>query len=448
MQTSFPTNILFPLLEAYQGTSIEKNLRSLNESAWWTKEKLEELQDEKLRRLVRHAYDNVAYYRRTFDENRIRPEDIRTKEDLEVIPFLTREDVKKNLTDLVAKNVPSPQMYKCCSSGSTGEPLKYFLHKDAYSAGWAQAFRCWGWAGYEIGDPYVKISLLPRKTLMKKIQDRVMNCFYIYSSEIDEKTLGCYMERIKRFNPKIIRGYTAHMYVLAKYLENSGENDFEFPAVMTTGSTLYSHYREAIESQFGCRVYDCYGGESTTVAFECDKHEGYHLCSESVVAEFLKGERPASAGELAEVIFTNLDNYAMPLIRYKVNDIAVPSKATCSCGRGMPLIKSIEGRDTDIVVTPERKFLVVEYFAAMLRYVEGIEQFQVVQDDVNHLNIKIVGNERFDEKEGSKRIIDEIQKEAGKDVKIAVELVDSIPPSRSGKRRFVISKVPIESAWR
>ena len=433
-------------MERVQGTRVKEKLEYLNKTQWLAAEQLQEIQNAKLAALLKHAYKNVPYYRRAFDELHLKPEDIKTPEDLALLPVLGKQTIKNNLQDLVAVNIPKSRMIESHSSGSTGQPLKYYMSKDSYSTGWANTFRCWGWAGYRLGDPYVKISLNARSKAVKKLQDRIFNCLYIYAFDINEENIGSYMEKIRRSGSKIIRGYASTMYLLSKYLEDAQGPDLSLNGIMTTGETLHPHYREAIEERFGCRVYDCYGGESTPMAYECGEHSGYHMCDESVIIEFLKGNEKASPNEMASIVFTNLENYAMPYIRYKIGDIGVPTNARCRCGRGLSMLRSVEGRDTDIVVTPERKFLVAQFFAVLFEYTEGVDQFQVVQDRLEELNIKVVKNNRFTDADGQ-RVIDEVRRYAGDAMKINLEYVDYIPPTRSGKRRFVVSKVPVDSAW-
>jgi phenylacetate-CoA ligase len=434
-------SVIFPVMELSQGTKIQKYLKWLNKTQWWKREELEELQNKKLRALIRHAYENVPYYHNLFKEIGLMPDDIKSKEDLIKLPFLTKDIIRRNLPQLLAKNIPKSQFIEAHSSGSTGEPLKYYIDKESYSYGWAQTFRCWSWVGYKLGEPYVKISLNPRTKLSKKLQDYLMNCIYIYSSDVNEKTLKKQLQGMAR--AKIIRGYASSMYILAKLIRNSGIRNVNLlkpNAIMTTGDTLFSHYRELIESTFDCKVFDGYGGESTSIAFECEEHEGYHLCDETVILEFMRGEEPASTGELGEIVFTNLENYAMPFIRYKINDIGVKSDDCCSCGRGLSVMKSIEGRDTDIVVTPNGGFLVVHFFTILFEHIEGVEQFQVIQDKIDRLRINIVKNEKFTDAD-LRHIISWIKKHAGEEMEVNVEFVDSIPSTKSGKRRFVISNI-------
>jgi phenylacetate-CoA ligase len=426
-------------MERYYGTNIQSHLAWLNKTQWWSRKELEELQNKKLRALINHAYHNVPYYNRVFRERNIYPDDIKGKEDLRKLPILTKDIIRKNFPDLTARNIPRSNMIESHSSGSTGEPMKYYLDKNSYSSGWAQTYRCWGWGGYDLGDPYVKISLNPRISISKKIQDKLMNTNYIYALGITEKNLKHELERIKKFNPKIIRGYASYMFVLAMNMKKL-DMQYNGATIATTGDILFPKYRKIIEMQFNCKILDGYGGESTPISFECGMHEGYHISEEDVIAEFMKKGEDVAPGETGKIIFSNLNNYAMPFIRYDINDLGTYSDSYCTCGRKLSLMKSIEGRDTDIVVTPKGDFIVVHFFTILFEYLQGVDQFQVVQDTLDKLKIKIVKNDKFNNSD-LEYIITSIKNHAGDEMNIDIEFVETIPTSKSGKRRFVISKV-------
>jgi phenylacetate-CoA ligase len=443
MYSSVFRTLVFPVLELYSGTTIQKHLACLQKSQWWSREQIEELQNKKLRNLIRHAYDNVPYYHRLFSQLNITPESIKTKEDLKKIPILTKEDIRKNLPDLIARNSRKSDMIESHSSGSTGEPLKYYIDKRSYSSGWAQTFRCWSWAGFRLGDPYVKISLNPRTSAIKKIQDSVLQTKYVYAMGITDTSIAQKIENIREFHPKIIRNYASHMYAMAKLMEKNNIQ-YQGAAIATTGSMLFPHYRKVIEKQFNCKVFDAYGGESTAVSFECEEHNGYHISDEDVIVEFLKEGEHVVPDERGRIVFTNLDNFTMPIIRYDIKDIGTYTDESCPCGRGLSLMKSVEGRDSDIIMTPSGDFIVVEYFVILFEYMAGVDQFQVIQDKIDHLTLKIVKNPRFTDDELS-HIRNEVQNRAGQDVRLTVEFVNDIPlAGREGKRRLVISKVPLK----
>lgn len=433
---------LFPIIEYSSGTTIQKQLTFLKKSQWWSRAQIAELQNKKLRAIIHHAYDNVSYYRRIFSQFGITPDDIKTKNDLKKIPVLTKDDIRKNLPDLVAKNIRKSERIEAHSSGSTGEPMKYYVDSKSYSTDWAQTFRCWDWAGYQIGDPYVKLSLNSRKSYRKKIQDLFLNCRYVYAEGITEQVIKQEIEKIQQFKPKIIRDYASHLYTMAKLMEKSNIQ-YEGAVIATTGDMLHPHYREIIEKQFHCKIFDGYGGETTPIGFECEEHAGYHLCDEDVIVEFLADDENVASGELGRVVFTNLNNYAMPFIRYDIGDIGVYSDELCPCGRGLSLMKSIEGRDSDIITTPSGDFIVVQFFTILFKYIQGVDQFQVKQERIDQLTVKIMKNQFFTDNDLN-HIKNKIQKRVGSDVNIEINFVNEIPLSgRSGKRRFVISKVPL-----
>ncbi|OPY37231.1 MAG: hypothetical protein A4E34_00024 [Methanoregula sp. PtaU1.Bin006] len=441
MNNGIYINTFFPLVEAVAGTNIVKTVEHLQKSQWWTKEQLLELQNKKLRALVHHAYDNVPYYRRLFRDYRIRPEDIREKKDLQKLPVLTKDDIRKNLADMVAKNLPPSRIMTTYSSGSTGEPLKYFIDKSSYSAGWAQTFRCWSWAGFNIGDPYVKIGVEERSGLRKNLQDYLMNTQYLSFSGIRRTNIRNVITKISSFHPKIIRSHTDFIYPIAKMME---EEDLYYSGatVTTTASVLFPHYRSLVEKQFNCRIMDAYGGEGTPVSFQCEKCENYHISDEDVVVEFMKDGEYVSERELGKIIITNLNNYAMPLIHYDINDLGQYLDETCACGRNLSLMKSIEGRENDIIKTPSGDLIPVHFFNHLFRDMSGINRFQVVQEHIDSLVVKIVKNERFSAAD-SEYIIDKIKAKTFGQIGIDIRFVDDIPVSgRAGKRRYVISCVP------
>lgn len=433
-------------MEKFRGTSICDYLKVLNKTQWWRPEQIKELQNKKLRLLIHHAYNYVPYYHNLFKKLNLRPDDIRTKDDLSKLPFLTKDIIRKNLRQLLAVNISKLKIIEAHSSGTTGEPLKYYIDKNSYSAGWAQTFRSWSWAGYNLGDAYVKLDIDLKDTLMKKFQYLIMNCLYISALDLNKNRVREKLLKIKNFNPKIIRGYASLVYLLSKYVEEFGIKGIVPRAISTTGEKLFPHYRESIEANFNCRVFDSYGGEATPLGYQCEYIDKYHICEETSILEIVRDNVPASSGELGEIVFTNIENYAMPFIRYKVGDVGIYSEDYCECGRGLACIETIEGRTGDIIVMPSGKFLVPNFFTSLFKDLEGIVKFQVIQEDLYNLTIKLVKDTKFNA-EALNYTLEKIKYLGGDELDINVEFVDSIPPTKSGKYRFIVSKVPINVLW-
>jgi len=340
----------------------------------------------------------------------------------------------------VAKDIPVKQMVLMGSSGSTGEPLQYYTTKDAYGFNVACVLRGWSWTGFSLGDKYVKISQNPRQGLINKIQDKMHRCEYVHSQSLTPQNIIDIAEVIRKSKAKLIRGYPSTLYVLSEYIKEAGIDDIKPSAVTTTGEILFPHMRKLIESQFHCGVFDAYSGEGGANISECETHETYHVSVEYAFTELINnGKRVESEGR-GEVVSTNLWNYAVPFIRYNVKDVAVLKNRRCSCRRGLPVIEKIEGRDSDILTTSSGKRLIVHYFTGYFEWVDTVAQFQVVQNTIDKITLKLVPNSKFDDEARSK-IENDIGEYIGSDMSLKIEIVDDIPLTRSGKRRFVISEV-------
>ena len=206
---------------------------------------------------------------------------------------------------------------------------------------------------------------------------------------------------------------------------------------------MLPYQRKVIEDVFGCDVYDGYGcRDGNANAMECVEHTGYHIAAEQVIMEFvsMKDGEHVSPGEVGEIIATDLHNYAMPFIRYAVEDVAVPSDEICPCGRGLPLLKSIEGRVFDIITLKNGTMLSGLPLTDELDHMESIKQYQIFQKSENELIVKIVRRKIYTQ-EDTKRILNALRRHTRGEMKIKIEFVDEIPTTGAGKRRYIISNM-------
>lgn len=408
----------------------ERALRSLMKSQWLKPNDLHQLSVKKLQSLIRYSYENVPYYRKIFRELKIHPDHIKSIEDLQKLPILTKKVIRENFKDLIATNFPRKNLVPWHTGGSTGQPLKFF--HDRTSLIWVNAavLRSFHWAGYRRFDKLVNVWGFPEKSLSIKPWQRNLT---ISTLGADNKRLKGYLELIKRFNPKGIRGYASSIYLLAR---SANDNEIKLRFVISTSEMLFDHYRKLIENRFGCNVYDNYSSRELMIASECEEHRGYHIAAENVVLEFVRDGEYVSAGELGEILITDLRRYGMPFIRYAIGDVGKPSSESCPCGRGLPLIKSIEGRVTDIICTPDGKFISSPALTLLFNDL-NIEQYRIEQRSANKLVIKIVRGPRYSETET--RILSERIKKYVGDMKLEVEVVKEIALTGSGKFRVVFS---------
>jgi len=433
-------NAVFPLAEFSQGTHILKTLKFLEDSQWWSSDEVRAFQEGRLRELIQHSYTNVPYYRSTFDKLGLKPEDINSVEDLQKLPVLSKDIIRRNFPDnMVAGNIPREKLTLNHSGGSTGEPLPYYQDRQAISWRFGCLFRFWRWAGYELGKRWIRLDLIAHDTPAQKVMDRLGRCLFIRLSAMNQDTLRISIERIRRYNPQIIRGYASQVFLLAKYLKDNDIRDITPASIITTGDMLFPHYRQLIEEQFNCPVFDNYGGNSIVISSQCESGT-HHIAAENIVLEFVKDDRPVKPGELGTVLVTDLSNYGMPFIRFRIGDLARPFQERCKCGRGLPVMSSVVGRDTDIVVTPDGNYLVAYFFGHIFEAMTSVDQFQVVQEAEDEIEVKIIKNDKFSEQD-AQHIKNAIRQGSGEKLKIRLNFVDNIPVPRSGKIRLVISEI-------
>jgi len=247
----------------------------------------------------------------------------------------------------------------------------------------------------------------------------------------DSNNIRKYINITKNFKPKGMRGYASYLYRFASELD---DGDLNLSFVISGSEILFPH-----ERKFACNVFDIYGSrEFSLIAAECSEHSGYHIAAENLISEVVdeQGKR-VSLGEHGKILITDLTNYAFPFIRYEIGDLGTLSSERCPCGRGLPLIRHIEGRTGDRIITEDGKFISLEAFAHFFKDLDVI-QFQVVQTDYNTLTIKILKGSTFTESDSFR--ITQYLKKIFPQLKIELEYTDHLLTTRYGKRKILISK--------
>ena len=378
-------HVVFPTLDLIRRRRTMEYLKELERSQWFKREALFDIQRVKLKALIKHAYANVPYYHRVFKDRGLRPNDIKSVEDLNRLPKLTKDDIRSNFDDMVATNFSRAIEPHASEPVPASVPVQFYITKDYINSKSASELRAYSWCGYNLGDKHAVLWGSPfdlkkseelRNRIVNFFGKRVMlNCF-----GMSEESMRMYARRLEKFKPKIVRGYASAVYLFAKFMLHEGVDNVKPKAVITAAETLFDHERTTIEKAFGCEVYDFYGArEAAAIASECSEHSGYHISAENYVLECVKeGERVAS-GETGVILVTNLRNYVMPFIRYEIGDLGRFSDEVCSCGRGLPLMSSIEGRTTDIIVTQDGNFTSTPVLTLIFKNLP-VKQYQVIQE--------------------------------------------------------------------
>jgi len=449
-------HIFAPVLDYSRGTRTMKCLEELEKSQWWPRDRILELQNQRLRQLVEYAYNNVPYYRGVFDERALKPKDIKSGEDLVKLPILTKKRIRNNYDQIMARNFPSKEVMPNSTGGSSGEPLRFHSTRDDWrNWGFAASLRAYDWAGYELGDKRILVAgRNPDHPALRKTKDKVIEFFervlLLDVKEMSTENMTLLTRKMDNFQPEFIHGYPDAIYLLARFIQMKGGPSLRPRAVITTSEQLYDYQRDFFRKVFGCETYSHYASwEMHAIATECSEHSGYHIAAENVIVEIVNDEgNLVPVGEEGKILVTNLHNYAMPFIRYDIGDMGAISNQVCSCGRGLPLLARLSGRNTDIILTKNGRFIPAMALPWGFLGSLDIEQIQIVQESYEKVVVKLVvdrepSQSRWDEITGE--ILRQWSPQIGKDTELSVELVDQIPLTRAGKRKMVISNLPESS---
>ena len=422
--------------------------QELEQNEWLSSNQIQEAQWYHLKRLLEHAYANVPFYRRRFDEAGIQPGLIKTPEDIQRIPILTRQDVQANLDDLIATNCDRSKLRRNYTGGSTGTPMVFYQDHEHQAYHNAAKLRLRAWAGFEMGDKLAvlwgadrdisKRGWIARQRLHLIMRERRLNTYNL----TPEKMEG-FAQVLIRWQPKYILSYASSAYLFASFLQERGLDHIRPVAIETSAEKLWDFQRPVIEDAFKCRVFNFYGSrEITSVAAECEKHAGLHVFSDIVYLELLHDGQPVAPGQVGEIIVTDLANLAMPFIRYQNGDLAQASSESCSCDRPFPLLTEIIGRSNDVLSTPNGQYVHGAFFNHLFFGIDGVQRFQVHQTSLDKVTIKIQSNGKLSV--GSLQTLREkVVEHLGPGIEIKFQTVDMIPPTPTGKYRYIISEVPL-----
>lgn len=434
--------------ERYGGDFAQKKA-FLNKSQWYSKSELESYQIERISAIIDYAYKKVPYYKRVMQAHDIKPEQIQNLDDLKRFPLLTKADIKANFNDLLSTDYDMAKVAKGHTSGTTGSPLEICYDPGMIHMNYAMLDRQYDWAGVRLaalGDPVavvrgnVVVPLQQKKPPFWRYnylhRQMLLSSFHMSTANMD-----AYIDALRKFKPRVLDGYPSTVYVLAKHLKNIGQK-LPLHAVLTSSETLYDFQRSVIEESFQCKVFDYFGAaERVVFATECDRHQGHHLADEYGYSEFLDDAGQAvPAGTLGKLVATSLHNMAMPLIRYVTNDMSALRTQVCTCGRQLQLIEDVATKAEDLLTLRDGRLISPSVLTHPFKPLTSIAESQVIQEDLDTVLVKIVPTERFSISD-EQHLIAGLQERLGSTVNIQVKQVEALERTKSGKFKWVISKV-------
>lgn len=417
----------------------------MEQTQWFSPERIAQLQLKKLRQLLICANAHVPYYRQLFAGLNFQPEKLNALADLQYLPFLDKPVIRAHLEDL--KSDQAQGLARFNTGGSSGEPLVFFIGKERVSHDIAAKWRATRWWGVDIGDPEIVVWGSPielgAQDMLRVWRDRLFRSKLLPAFEMSDQKLADFLATIRKFRPKMLFGYPSALSHMAKYADKSGitMRDAGIKVAFVTSERLYDDQRKQISDTFGCPVANGYGGrDAGFIAHECPAG-GMHITAEDIIVEIIDSQgRSLPHGESGEIVVTHLASRDFPFIRYRTGDVGVLDDRLCECGRGLPLIREIQGRSTDFVVARDGTVMHGLALIYILRDMPEIKVFKIIQESLSLTRIQIVTEIGLNSLQTS-QIVDAFQARLGRDVEIRVEQVSGIPAERSGKFRYVVSRV-------
>jgi phenylacetate-CoA ligase len=423
-----------------------KYTRELERNQWLSPGELKQVSWRKLKRLLDHAYVNVPFYRQRFQEIGLSPEDIRAEEDFRQIPLLSKENIRENADALLARNFARSELRRKTTSGSTGVPLVLYCERAHDSADVAAFTRSRRWFGCEPGDKIAWIwgrrGDIPANFTLKQ---RIKRERWLDGYRPTPERLQQFAEMLVDWEPDMLAGYGNVIYLLAKYLDSQKITGIRPKVVETTAMTIWPHEREMIERVFQCPVSDRYSSHEAGAIIAAECPEGSkHVFSDFCYVEIITDGRPADPGEMGEVVITSLYNYGMPLIRYRMGDIATFADRECSCGRGLSVLRELAGRTTSIFTLPSGAFLYGGAFRHLvLQDAMAIRRFRVHQYSKERIEVFLERGVGFDDS-----VVDMIRERClrlleGEPVELTITVTDEMLTTPAGKFLVTSSDVPV-----
>ncbi|TQE99639.1 MAG: phenylacetate--CoA ligase family protein [Spiribacter salinus] len=436
---------LFPLHERLKGHDTVARRRALEHSQWLDVESLERLQAQRLRGFLVQIGRRVPYYRALFARCGFDPERVQGPVDLQRLPLLDKPIIREQGEALMAEGTHGLKPFN--TGGSSGEPLTFYLSRERVSHDVAAKWRATRWWGVDIGDPEIVLWGSPielgGQDRIKALRDRLFRTRLLPAFSMGDEQMDAYLKTIADRRPRMLFGYPSALSLLAERREKLGAPKVarDDRVIFCTGERLYPAQREQLERVFGGRVANGYGSrDAGFIAHECPKG-GMHISAEDIIVEIAdEAGTPVAPGESGEIVVTHLATGEFPFVRYRTGDIAALSPTPCPCGRGLPCLTNIEGRTTDFIVAADGTRMHGLALIYVLREQPGIAHFRIEQESRLRTRVQVVpGDEwREDVKTAVRR---GLQQRLGEAVSIEIDVVERIPQERSGKYRYVVSRV-------
>lgn len=429
--------VAFRLGDMLLQTNFVRQLDRQREISGWGEKQIEQLQLEKLEKMLSFSGSKSPYYKSLGIAKNSDPEHW-----LRNFPVLEKSVLRAHTQKILTR--PQKELILYSTSGSSGIQTEIYIDQAEEALLRAILVHWWEWTGYYLGKPIFQTGMTPQRGRVKKIKDLITRTQYMVAFGLDEKEVLNHLKPLEGKSGFHLGGYASSLYVLAEIAQKHGL-DIQFDGAISWGDKMFDHYQSAIESAFSTKVYENYGLNEGFMVGQKKDIEPFYIYSPNVYLEILdENWEPVPDGEMGRVVLTKLDGFAMPLIRYYTGDLAIklprseyPEKRDLA----YPLLKKVIGRDTDIVYTKSGKKLIVHFFTGIFEFYPEIRQFRVIQDKQDAILIEIIIGDDFSDETLTKIRTDIASYVSEEELKISFHTVDNIPSTASGKPQIVQSNI-------
>ncbi len=407
--------------------------RRLLRDPWRPAGEIRALQDARLRRLVRHAFERHAFWRERFRRSGIGPDEVRCCDDLRRLPALSKEELRGAIA---AADFPRRCSWKS-TSGSSGTPLRVPFRSADHSLlnlTWLRPLEAFAIPArariLEITGPH---NIRPRPHWYQRLGFWRRRYVSILEGE------AAWLAALEACRPDVLWGYSGSLKLLARFIEERGGCRFRPRWVVGVSDLVDDECRERVRRAFAAPLIDLYGAaEAGCISWICPQCGEYHVNSDHLALEFEESAAAGGDGGPRRIFVTNLHSYAFPIIRYDIGDVGMPSTRPPRCGRGLPLMRIVEGRSDAVVVLPSGRRLSPLFFFAVMKGIPGLSRWQVAQEESGRVRVMVVPRQpqEFSAAEAERTV----RAAVAAPLDLVVEVVAAVPDGAGGKQRSVVSR--------
>lgn len=425
-------NFILPLGDKALGARFIYHLKKYRKLSRMSYDNLLKIQQYNLKKLLEHSTSYSFFYKEYKNDKDQNP-----YQWLKKFPVLTKNSLRYD-TDKILTVQTKKRLEKLSSSGSTGLPSIVYMNSDELSLARAIQVLWWEWSGYKMGNPLLQTGVSSKRSKVKTVKDFLLRTKYIYAFQHEENEIVKVLRKLQSSPRDHFFGYASSLHLFAKTALKNNIKDIRFKSVVSWAESMPKEFKNTIEEAFHTKVFDTYGAsEGLLISAQC-KEGNYHITTPHVFVEYLdEDNKEVHEGELGKVIVTSLTNLTTPLIRYEVGDMAYKvSSKTCTCGLGFPVMGKLVGRSNEVLDTPAGKFITVPNIVLIMRGLEEIEEYKLIQKDVNSFVLEVKSVVKIEE-DYINKIKAAFHNYLDEKINLHVVQKEKIERSRSGKIQLI-----------